>query len=399
MDWRSQIETFMPHGMCFLWRPELMSLHIISDALIALAYFSIPIAILRFVRGRDDLSPKHQRLAMLFAAFIAFCGMTHVLSIVVLWVPIYIIEGWLKAATAIISVATAGWLFALIPQALKLPSMKKMENEIAAHRITLVALDAAREALTANFERATDDLRIAEQELLHASRRSAMGDMASTIAHEMNQPLAACVMYLSGSLSMLKKDGYEGPLVEALLLAKGQCLRAGEIIRRVRSFVSGSEDVKRPEQIPLVVDGACGLALMGTETIGVSTSIVHVDSDLPALVDKIQIEQVIVNLVRNALDAMGSAKGSALRVSTDYGWDGMALVSVADNGPGIYPGIGSRLFEPFVSTKGVKGMGVGLAICRTIIENHGGKIWADQNVGPGATVRFTLPLLNRSMAA
>lgn len=159
MNLSDHYDMFMPHGMCFLWLPEVMALHIISDALIALAYFSIPFAILRFVRGRDDLEPRHRKMALLFAAFIAFCGLTHVLSIYVLWVPIYIFEGWLKAITAIVSVATAISLLRLIPAALKLPSAGSMRAEIAAHKETMIALDAARAALAGRVRRSEDALR------------------------------------------------------------------------------------------------------------------------------------------------------------------------------------------------------------------------------------------------
>lgn len=140
-----------------------MALHVISDALISLAYFTIPFAILRFVRGRDDLEPRHQRMALLFAAFIAFCGLTHVLSIYVLWVPIYIIEGWLKALTAIVSVATAISLTRLVPHALKLPSAESMRVEIAAHRETMISLDAARAALAIRADRSEEALRASEK--------------------------------------------------------------------------------------------------------------------------------------------------------------------------------------------------------------------------------------------
>ncbi|WP_170318379.1 sensor histidine kinase [Sphingomonas sp. PAMC 26621] len=153
----------MPHGMCFLWRPELMTLHIVSDAFIALAYFTIPFAILRFVRGRTDLAAKHKRMALLFAAFIAFCGLTHVVSIYVLWVPIYIFEGWLKAVTAIVSVATAIGLTRLVPQVLKLPSAEAMRIEIEAHRETLTALDTARAALSIRADRSEEALRESEE--------------------------------------------------------------------------------------------------------------------------------------------------------------------------------------------------------------------------------------------
>lgn len=523
MNWHSQIDTFMPHGMCFLWRPELMALHIISDALIALAYFTIPFAILRFVRGRVDLEPRHQRMALLFAAFIAFCGLTHVLSIYVLWVPIYITEGWLKAVTAIISVATAIRLMMLVPQALKLPSAEAMRAEIAAHRETMDALEAARAALAVRVDQTEDELRVAEQhrhqskallatvieaipgliyakdrsgrmllankatlesigrdwldvegrrddeflddigqaqivmsndshvmetgviqeleevvdfpakgsrvflstkipfghgdginigmvgvsiditerkrlarELLHVSRRSAMGEMATAIAHEINQPLASITMSIDGSFALLGKE-YEGPLTTPLTLAKAQALRAGEIIRRLRSFVSGGDDMKRPEILSVIVDEACSLALLGARESGVTTEIVHNAVNLTVFVDSVQIEQVVVNLVRNAMDAMGGASGARLRIETGYDADGMAMLSVSDNGPGISAAIADRVFEAFVSTKGVKGMGIGLSICRTIIENHGGKIWADTDATTGATFRFTLPPVDRAV--
>ena len=163
MTWRAQYEMFMPHGMCFLWRPEIIALHIISDALIALAYFTIPFAILRFVQGRNDLEPRHKRMALLFAAFIAFCGLTHVLSIYVLWVPIYVIEGWLKAITAIVSVATAIGLTSLVPHALKLPSAEAMRAEITAHRKTMIELDAARATLATRVDRTELALRESEE--------------------------------------------------------------------------------------------------------------------------------------------------------------------------------------------------------------------------------------------
>src|SRR4051794_35575581 len=103
MDWVEQVKAFMPHGMCLLWRPELMALHIASDAVIAASYFTIPVAIMVFVQRRADLERSHKAIALLFAAFITLCGWTHIASIVVLWQPVYVYEGWLKAATALAS--------------------------------------------------------------------------------------------------------------------------------------------------------------------------------------------------------------------------------------------------------------------------------------------------------
>jgi two-component system sensor kinase FixL len=117
------------------------------------------------------------------------------------------------------------------------------------------------------------------------------------------------------------------------------------------------------------------------------------------LADRVQIEQVIINLVRNGIDAMAGARKGALMVSTGIGPAGLAMVTVRDNGPGISPDVVDRLFQPFVSTKGVKGMGVGLSICRTIIEGHGGKIWAEPDDGQGAAFHFTLPLADKPAEA
>lgn len=471
-----------------------MSLHVISDTLIALAYFTIPFSILRFVRGRSDLDRGHLRLAFLFAAFIALCGLTHVISIVVLWVPIYIVEGWIKAATAIASLATAGWLMWLIPIALKLPLARAMQLETAAHRETTLLLstvielipgvihakDRSGRLLLANkaaldvigkdwselegkrddeflddpcqaaiimandrrimdtgttqeleeivhhpergarvfhstkvpfgnvgeqmrgivgFSRDITDRKIIAKALLHVARRTAMGDMAAAIAHEVNQPLAAVSLYLGGSMKLLERDPNEGLVTQAVALANDECLRAGDIIRRVRSFVSGGGGDKLAENVPLLVDEACSVALLGSIDGSVITSIEHDNADLTVLVDKVQIEQVIENLVLNALEAMGDAKDSALRVATGYNDNGMAMVSVSDNGPGMSAEVTGRLFEPFVSTKGVKGVGLGLSICRTIVENHGGKIWADSDVERGTTFRFTLPSVERELAA
>ncbi len=236
------------------------------------------------------------------------------------------------------------------------------------------------------------------RDLLQVSRRSAMGQMATAIAHELNQPLAAITMFLDGGMTLLRAE-QEGPLVRSLAAAKEQSLRAGDIIRRLRAFVSGGDDITRPENLASLVDDACGLALLGARENGVVTEITHEAPDLEVLVDRVQIEQVIVNLVRNGLDAMGEARGGSLRIATSLGPEGMAMLSVSDTGPGISPEVADRLFEAFVSTKGVQGMGVGLSICRTIIERHGGRIWLDPNTEAGATFRVTIPARLRAEAA
>jgi len=187
----------------------------------------------------------------------------------------------------------------------------------------------------------------------------------------------------------------DGRVISTLNLANDQCQRAGDIIRRLRSFVSGADEIRRPVSIMRLVDEACGLALLGSRENGVASTIEHEAPEAWVLADRVQIEQVIVNLVRNGLDAMAGTDKPAMLVSTGIGPAGMATIIVRDNGPGIRPDVVDRLFEAFVSTKGVKGMGVGLSICRTIIEGHGGKIWAEPDDGSGAAFHFTLPLADK----
>jgi two-component sensor histidine kinase len=175
MSWLTSIKDYMPHGMCLLWQPGLMALHIISDATIALAYFVIPVGLLIFARNRKDLVFQHKGLAALFALFITACGFTHLFSIIVLWHPYYALEGVVKAVTAVASVGTAVALPLIIPQLLRIPSPKALSAEIAAHRSTLVELEEVRRKLA---ERVV----ISEGDLAETSRRFETAIEGSPIA-------------------------------------------------------------------------------------------------------------------------------------------------------------------------------------------------------------------------
>ncbi len=232
-----------------------------------------------------------------------------------------------------------------------------------------------------------------DNELLHLSRRTAMGDMAAAIAHEINQPLAAISLYLGAGSALLAKEPSASLLAEPIARATDQCLRAGEIIRRVRFFVSSGDQERHVENLRLVVEEACAMACFVTNERGVATTIEHDREELLAMVDKVQIEQVIVNLIRNAFDAMIEVPDPALRVTIGRDAGGMAIISVSDNGPGIDDAVFEGLFKPFVSTKGRQGLGIGLSVCQSVIESHGGKIWAEPRSGRGAKFSFTLPIL------
>ena len=228
-------------------------------------------------------------------------------------------------------------------------------------------------------------------ELARLSRLTAMGEMASTLAHEINQPLSAISNYLQGCNRLLEPVEHENvPRIrDALAETTKQTLRAGHIIRQLREFVARGETEKRAENISKLVEEASALALVGAKEEGVKTLFRFASHTDTVLVEKVQVQQVLLNLMRNAIEAMHGCGRRELSVSTSPIDGDMIEVSVADTGNGLSQDIAERLFQPFVTTK-PGGMGVGLSISKRIIEAHGGKMWAEPNTGGGTVFRFTL---------
>jgi two-component system, LuxR family, sensor kinase FixL len=243
-------------------------------------------------------------------------------------------------------------------------------------------------------ERQQTEARLQElqTELVHVSRLTAMGEMASALAHELNQPLSAIANYMKGSRRLLENSADEnaGQVRDAMDRAAEQALRAGLIIRRLRDFVARGESERRVEDVKKLVEEASALALVGAKDTGVRARFEFDRRVDFVLADKVQIQQVLLNLMRNAIEAMEEAERRELVVSTAEKPDKMVEISVADTGSGISPEISAQLFQPFITTK-VHGMGVGLSISRTIIEAHGGAIAPRPNPGGGTIFSFTLP--------
>ena len=237
-----------------------------------------------------------------------------------------------------------------------------------------------------------------QSELLHVSRLSTMGEMASALAHELNQPLAAIGNYLQASKRILEKniDPKAPMLSEVMEKAIIQTHRAGQVIRQLREFISRGETEHRPEDLRKMIEESCALALLVTKDDPVVMKM-NLDPGIGMVhVDKVQIQQVLLNLLRNAIEAMHGRDRRELTVATKPDEKNLCAITVTDTGCGMSPETQARLFQRFVTTK-PQGMGIGLSISRTIVESHGGTITAEPNPEGGTIFRVTVPRASSNM--
>lgn len=248
-------------------------------------------------------------------------------------------------------------------------------------------------------EQAENRLQELQGELVHMARLTALGEMASALAHEINQPLSAIANYLRGTRMLLQREEIPNDRVEeAVERAAAEALRAGDIIRRLRDFVARGETERTIESLPQMVEEASAMALLGAKEYGIRVHFdFHPDVDL-VLADKVQVQQVLLNLVRNAVDSLAVTPVGPrdLEIRILPAENQMAQVLVLDNGEGIDPDVADRLFQPFTTTKR-EGLGVGLSISRTIIEAHGGRIWARARSSGGAEFGFTISRMEQEI--
>jgi two-component system sensor histidine kinase DctS len=242
-------------------------------------------------------------------------------------------------------------------------------------------------------KRARERLRQQEEKLATTARLVTVGEMASTIAHELNQPLSAIASYTTGCVNLLEAGAPpQAELREALRKTAQQAQRAGRIIQRVHDFVRKSAPTRVPVRVNAVVEEAVGFAEgeARKRRVRIETRLAGADPEIQG--DPLLLQQVVLNLLRNAMDAMAETPTAAreIRVAT-VAADGQVTVSIADRGCGIAPGVREQLFEPFFTTK-AEGMGMGLNICRSILELHRGRVWADANPEGGTIFSFSVPV-------
>ena len=378
-----------PHGFCLLWDPALIWTHVISDALIGVAYFSIPVALGYFLIRRRDVA--FGWVAWLFAAFITACGVTHFLSIWVLWNPDYGPEALVKAITAAVSVATAIALWPLLPRAIALPSPAMLRRANDDLRTGISERDAALSALA---RETTERLRT-EAMLRQSQKMEAIGQLTSGIAHDFNNLLTVVIANLDRVQRLPEGDERSrGAVANALVGAQ----RAATLTDQLLSFAR-----KQPLQPvaqnlnPVVLQVSSLAAAALPKSVRIETDLA--DALWPVAIDTAQTEAAVLNLLVNARDAMPD--GGSITIRTRNQPDGShpaqpagdhVMLEVVDSGCGMSPATIEHAFEPFFTTKNVgEGTGLGLSQVYGLVKQSAGQIQIDSAPGEGTIIRIFLP--------
>ena len=380
--------SYAPHGYCLLWQPELIWTHVVADSLIALAYFSIPIALIAVVRRRQDIA--FGWIFWLFALFITACGATHVMAIWTLWNGNYGIEAILKVVTAIASVATAIVLWPLIPKILALPSPAKLRM-VNADLERMV--EQRNHAILELQEQSTQRAR-AEAALVQSQKLEAVGQLTGGIAHDFNNLLQA----IAGSLELTLRHPHDEQRIARWSRNALKAVESGQsLTNRLLAFARVQHLTLAPTQVAPLIEGMSELV---QRSIGpmVELSIEPENRHATVLADRTQLELAILNLAINARDAMPD--GGTLRISTssysgkvhpDLPEGDYLEIMVADTGTGMSAEVLGRALEPFFTTKGVgKGTGLGLSMVFGVVTQSGGGVSIESEPSRGTRVRLFL---------
>lgn len=382
--------NFIPHGHCYLWNSELVSLHILSDALIALSYYSIPITLVYFIRQRKDI--PFQNIFLLFGAFIISCGTTHIMEVWTLWHPNYWFAGALKALTALISLYTALTLIPLVPKALALPSPAQLETtnqalmmEIIERKRVELELCQYKEHLEEIVQTRTIQLESANAQLRSANQE--LNDFAYVVSHDLKAPLRGITSLSEWLLADYgEKFDSEGKKMVNLMISRVQ--RLHQLIDDILKYsrVGRAKVEKKDVNLNKVVSELI-------EVLNIPENIkVEIPNQLPTIkCDKTRIEQLFQNLISNAIKFIDKPEGLIKISCVDEGE--YYKFSVADNGIGIESQHFEKIFQLFqklTSLQDSDSTGVGLALVRKIVELHDGKVWVESEIGVGSNFIFTI---------
>ena len=396
---------FMPHGMCYQWQSDILTLHIVADSLIALAYFSIPFTLLYFVRRRKDL--QFNWIFVCFAVFIIACGATHLMEIWTIWQPVYWLSGLVKTITALASVPTAFLLVRLIPTALRWPSpaaLQQVNNdlqlEIAERKRAEEEVRHANDLLetrvadrTRELEAAYLSLRQTQQASMQQERLRALGRMASGIAHDINNALTPATLFAQSLLdndTNLSADarGDLAVIQQAIADVTQTVSRIKEFYRRETNTKSTPVDIKALLGQVVELTRARWADMPQARGVFIDVRTEHT-GHVPAIMGvQGEIRDAVTNLVFNSVDAMPSGGALTLR---SYATQHHVTVEVCDTGVGMSGEVRARCLDPFFTTKGERGTGLGLAMVYGMAERHGAAIEIDSEPGAGTVVRLVFP--------
>jgi signal transduction histidine kinase len=392
---------FMPHGQCFAWEPGILALHGISDALVALSYFSIPMTLLYFISRREGL--EYKWVFGLFAAFITACGATHLFGIYVLWEPAYGAQGIVKAATATVSVATAVMLWFIVPKALALPGPvelrelnTRLEREVARQEAAQRELLRARDELEHRVQERTAELERAKLRAEAADRTKS--EFLANVSHELRTPLNSIIGF-----SELIRSEYLGPIgTERYREYAKDINRAGRLqlelindILDISKIEAGKlEFDEEPVALAELAADCVGMVQARAEEAGVDVSL-DIKEGLPRLrADSVRLKQILLNLLTNAIKFTDGPGNVRVELRRQPG--GQVQLVVVDTGIGIADDDIDRVTEPFVqaanaSTRQHGGTGLGLALVKKLAEMHGAVFELESAPGRGTTARIVFP--------
>jgi len=424
--------AFIPHGHCYLWKTELVSLHVISDSLTALAYFCIPIILVYLVQKREDI--LFDWVVSCFGAFIILCGCSHLAEVWTLWYPNYWLSGWLKACTALISVITAYLLYYLIPKLVAIPSVLKLEALNIALEKEIVERKQIENELnrqTQQLEKTLKELRHTQSFIVQSEKMSSLGQMVAGVAHEINNPvsfiysniaparnyaqdlLRLVELYqqhyphpasiIEKTIQNIELDFLKQDFIHLIDSMEVGAQRISQIVISLRNFSRFDESELKAVNIHEGIESTFMILKHRlTKSSNYQIEIIKKYSQLPLVKCYTSLlNQVFMNVLANAIDALEEEKSNVqpqpnkfIAISTELINENWVAIKIYDNGVGIPLDIQPKIFDPFYTTKPIgKGTGLGLSISyQIIVDRHQGQLSCKSIPGESSEFIIEIPI-------